>query len=352
MTADIDMSNGRANFAFFGEREGIWHRLGQQVDPDRVHDIEYWMELSGAKFEVHKAPINYTAKLLDGTEQTMAFDNKVVTYRNDTGAALGAVSDNKYNIVQPAECYEFFEGFLSDNDLTLSTAGFLKGGRIVFVLANLGENYRFMLNGTNDVVQGYLRIQTSFDGSRSTTGVLTFIRQVCSNTEAAVESATKGQQYRTTHSQHFDAEALQAAVGLMGEQARVTVDVWESLANVQVTDAHARAYICEVLDIKVDDLNTYDDKGKCLVSKKLKNQVLAIGGLYKTGPGSDLPTAKGTAYGLLQAVTAYVDHQKGTRDIYGDGKATARMNSAWFGQGATMKLRAREMAQERFLIAA
>ena len=45
--------------------------------------------------------------------------------------------------------------------------------------------------------------------------------------------------------------------------------------------------------------------------------------------GSAMPHVKGTAYGLLNAVTEYVDHQRG-------GDAT-RLSSAWFGSGEGLK---------------
>nr|WP_254436462.1 DUF932 domain-containing protein [Halomonas meridiana] len=42
-------------------------------------------------------------------------------------------------------------------------------------------------------------------------------------------------------------------------------------------------------------------------------------------------TAKDTAWGLLNAVTEYVDHDKRARSN------DTRMDSAWFGQGAQLK---------------
>jgi len=56
------------------------------------------------------------------------------------------------------------------------------------------------------------------------------------------------------------------------------------------------------------------------------------------GKGADLASAKGTAFGLLNAVTAYVDHERRARST------DNRLDSAWFGQGATIKQRALEQA--------
>ena len=56
------------------------------------------------------------------------------------------------------------------------------------------------------------------------------------------------------------------------------------------------------------------------------------------GRGAELSSAKGTTWGLLNAVTEYVDHE---RRAMSDGH---RLDSAWFGQGAALKQRAFEHA--------
>ncbi|MER0985782.1 DUF932 domain-containing protein, partial [Pseudomonas aeruginosa] len=56
------------------------------------------------------------------------------------------------------------------------------------------------------------------------------------------------------------------------------------------------------------------------------------------GRGSSLESANGTAWGLLNAVTEYVDHERRARSN------EYRMDSAWFGQGAQIKQRALDAA--------
>jgi hypothetical protein len=52
------------------------------------------------------------------------------------------------------------------------------------------------------------------------------------------------------------------------------------------------------------------------------------------GRGSQLDSARGTAWGLLNAVTEYVDHERRARSN------EYRLDSAWFGRGAQIKQRA------------
>ena len=54
------------------------------------------------------------------------------------------------------------------------------------------------------------------------------------------------------------------------------------------------------------------------------------------GIGSDIPGVMGTRWGMLNAVTELVDHERGRSD-------NTRMESAWFGTGANLKNRALEL---------
>jgi hypothetical protein len=53
-----------------------------------------------------------------------------------------------------------------------------------------------------------------------------------------------------------------------------------------------------------------------------------------TSPGQDLVSARGTAWGVLNGITNYVDF--GARARSNDN----RLTSAWFGKGATIKTQA------------
>jgi hypothetical protein len=57
--------------------------------------------------------------------------------------------------------------------------------------------------------------------------------------------------------------------------------------------------------------------------------------LYEgNGKGAGLASSKGTAFGLLNSVTEYVDHERRARST------DHRLESAWFGQGAVLKQKA------------
>jgi phage/plasmid-like protein (TIGR03299 family) len=329
----LDVSLGRAAFAFAGQRSDIWHGLGQEIDAARATDIDYLIEHAALGWSAVHVPLRYT---FAGAEHVA--EDLCGIVRDDTAALLGAGTPDRKE-VQPRDVVTFFRDFLADNKLSISTLGAIRGGRVVWALAKLGPEFSFMLPGS-DTIDCYVRLQTSYDGSRSTSLVPTTVRQVCANTERMVESATQGKQYVTRHTSVFRAAPLQAAIGLLGEAQRVTAEVYNKLAQREVTDAEVNEYFCALLGIDWAELTKADSK----IHGRTRNKFAALYAAYKHGPGSDLASANGTAFGLLNAATFYVDHQASVRDTRGDGAAKARAASAWFGTGAAVKDKARELA--------
>ena len=60
--------------------------------------------------------------------------------------------------------------------------------------------------------------------------------------------------------------------------------------------------------------------------------------VYEGGVGQQTRSAAGTAWGLVNAVTRYTDHERNARS------SDTRMNYAWFGKGARDKQDAVELA--------
>ena len=151
MAHELDNSTGIYAFAAVGGAASAWHGLGQSIEAG--DSIDVITAKAGLNWSANRAPVIYNTT--DG--RTMSFDNQSVLYRSDTGAALGVVSENRYNVHQPREIMGFFSDFLSDNGLSIETAGAVRGGRIVWCMAKLGPDYGFLMPG-NDKVDSYIRL--------------------------------------------------------------------------------------------------------------------------------------------------------------------------------------------------
>jgi phage/plasmid-like protein (TIGR03299 family) len=339
MAHEIDVSKGFAAFAEVRSRgQKAWRGLGQVIEPgDSLATIA---KKAGLNWSVLSAPVRFTDD--DGNEQEVR-DCKV-NFRADTKAPLGVVSASRYNVVQPNEVLEFFRDFLADNKLSIETAGAVRGGRIIWCLAKLGKQYDFLLPG-KDKIDGYVRLQTTFDGTRATDLVATTIRQVCANTMRMVDAVADRDGYRVPHSSVFDARALQSAFGLIDAQHRVTAQLWNALVERKVTIEERRKFFCDLLGFEVADLDKSED-GKPVISSRTRNMLGELEAAFANGPGAALKSSKDTAFGLLQAVTYWTDHKAGAIDKHGDGKDRARLTSAWFGLGERTKADAEYLAAQ------
>jgi phage/plasmid-like protein (TIGR03299 family) len=307
----IDMSNGRANMAFVGETP--WHGLGDSLPAGA--DMDTWRIRSGLNFHVERSIVQFKP----AGKQVFIKGESEVLYRDDTFAQLGIVSD-RYQIVQPTEVLEFFRDIVGAGGLQLETAGSLDGGRKVWAMARTGDG--FAIKG-QDRVDGYLLLSTSFDGSMATRAQFTSVRVVCNNTLQIATADTKGA-IKIPHSATFDARGVKIDLGLLGGAFGTFEDQANALANRKLTDKEAMALLASVM-IKGEVQDVTE------VSTKRFNQIKTVFDLYAhAGKGSNLASSAGTAWGVVNAVTEYVDHMAGNN-------VNNRFRSGQFGPGATMK---------------
>lgn len=312
----IDMTAGRANMAYVGATP--WHGLGQQLSQGA--SIDQWRVEAGLDWHVGRAQVAFKP---EGKGVFVKGESEVL-YRDDTFAQLGIVSD-RYKVVQPAEVLEFFRDIVGTGGLELETAGSLDGGRKVWAMAKTGDYMSLM---GQDRVEGYLLLSTSFDGSMATRAMFTSVRVVCNNT-LSIATADRKAGVSVPHSAEFDATGAKIELGLLHNAWGDFQDKAQALAERRLSQKEAMdllVSICEpkayAASLKGEDMN---------LSTKRKNQIMTMFDLYQAaGMGSQLRAAQGTAWGLVNAVTEWVDHQAGH-------SVNNRFRSAQFGPGAQLK---------------
>ena len=342
MGHELDInSKGEYSVAATGGAKTMWHKHGQEIlAKDSIKVIQ---KKAGIDFKVLASPCTYQFG-----KESRVFDGRLILHRSDDGRGLGIVSDTHYNIHQPDQIAGFFDTFLRKNKLRIETAGAVKGGRIIWVMAKLHKDFAFDVLG-KDHIDSYVRLQTSFDTSRITDLVATTVRQVCYNTMRMVDVDADKRGYRNSHNSEFDEAGLQRAFGLVGKQHKITAELYNALAKRKVTAKEVQKFFIDtlLLDIEPADLDKVDPKTKKpVVATRTKNQLKALADAFTSGPGSQLKSSQNTAFGLLNAVTYYVDHAASVQDNYKDGTDTARLNAAWFGNGDQIKLDAQYFAAE------
>jgi len=298
-----------------------WHGLGNQLSPKQP--LEVWQQEAGMNWQIQESPVRFMADAVGHLSTIHTFPEQKVLYRSDSKEALSVVSQ-RYQVVQPREVLEFYRDLTEHSGYELETAGVLKGGRKLWALARTGQSTA--IKG-NDVVNGYLLLATSCDGTLATTATPTTVRVVCNNTlTISLSGATRA--IKVPHSTRFDSQAVKKQLGIAVSQWDEFMYRMRTLSERKVQWTEAMSFFMEVLC----DTSAHDPIPNLLPNKRAMEKVQS---LYEgKGRGSEMESARGTAWGLLNAVTEYVDHERRARSH------EYRMDSAWFGQGAVVKQKA------------
>lgn len=294
-----------------------WHGLGNQLTPKQP--IEIWQQEAGMDWRINETEVMYSVSGGDGLHLKSNPDSKVL-FRSDSFAPLSVVS-KRYKVVQPAEVLEFYRDLVSAGGFELETAGVLKGGKKLWALAKTGQET--MLRG-NDKVKAYLLLATSCDGTLCTTAQFTSVRVVCNNTLQMAVGNSSGS-VKVPHSTQFDPQQVKQALGLGLSSWETFVDDMRQLADRKINKFEAMNYLINVLGDSAVPLNEQPN------TKAIQNVYALFSG---EGKGSDMASASGTAWGLLNGVTEYVDQHRRARST------DHRLDSAWFGPGAAIKEKA------------
>lgn len=307
----IDLSNSRANVAFVGQP--LWHGLGQKLSKNSP--LEVWMKEAGMEWEAKKSQ----GYFYDEEGQIITSD-KFHIFRNDTKAELGVCNEG-YKIVQPREVIEFYRDLVESQNWDLEVAGCLDGGRKIWALAKTDGVIN--VAGTNDMLETYLLLATSFDGSLATIGKFTSIRVCCNNTLTMALNAKGDTDISVRHNTTFNAEKVKTQLGLYGEVTSNMETYVNALAKERIDKVTAYEFITKILTGKELD-QELKTRGQNIV-----NNVIA---LYDgAGRGSNLPTARNTLWGAVNAITQYYDHEVNARSV------NNRLRSAWFAEGDKKK---------------
>jgi phage/plasmid-like protein (TIGR03299 family) len=287
-----------------------WHGLGQQLT--EASSIDTWAEESGLDFQLATADVQFAppASVWNGYKaQALPFEGKKVMYRTDSNLPLGLVS-TQYKIVQPIEVLEFFRDMVG-TVANLETAGVLRNGAHYWALAKMDGEF----NVAGDQVNQYLLLASSCDGSLATQARLTSVRVVCNNT-LQLATGRSGQVVQVRHNSTFVAADVKSKLGEFNDAFKNFEHTAKFLANIKIGSSQAQAIFTQILG--------GDDK------KPSRAAARALTLFEGAGIGAGLESAKGTAWGALNAVTQLMDWETART-------SDARLANAWFGGGVNVK---------------
>jgi len=296
-----------------------WHGLGQLMPVGQT--VEQWQKAANMDYAIKRGRVRYSTSHLQAdtlASDLHAVDDKVVLFRNDTGAALGVVSDS-YKVVQPAEVLEFFREWADKGGVTIESAGVLFGGRRYFATAKLAD--AVSVDGGRDKVVPYALLSTSADGTLATRLDWTTVRTVCNNT---LSMALKGNAtFKVSHRSVFVPEDARDAVEAANEEFQSFMTMARYLSTVKVNTDKAEDMTLKLVMKSSEEV--------ARESAAFARIMALFNGEAK---GSNFETAHDTAWGWLNAVTEYADHHVRARTDEN------RQASALWGPGDALKQKA------------
>lgn len=296
MSHEIDMSNERANIAFTGSRNKIWHSLGTEMKDDQP--LEDWIVQAGLDWDIQESPVYFNNGSVNSADDYVGYSDRKVLYRSDTKSPLSVVGKD-FKVVQPKQIVEFFRDLIAQNNMKLNTAGSLFGGKRFWALAELGKEAQIT---EGDLIRGYLLLITSADGSLCTTGKFVSERPICNNTVSIALRENTKHLVKVSHRSEWDADKVKIDLGLMDESWFNFISNMRKLANTKATDKVAEEFYQKLV---------FEHKKEDPTRAELR-KVEKLMDFYKNGAGSELST--GSYWGLLNGLTEMFTHGSGRKD--------------------------------------
>lgn len=243
--------------------------------------------------------------------------DKILT-RSDNGAKLGNVS-GRYKVVQPSEIVGFFDDLVTKNNWEIKKMGYCDGGKKMFAFANTGKD-TFDITGNGDNVLNHLLITTSCDGSTPTLVQPFMERFYCMNQLPFAKKLFTP--VRVKHSTTFNADMIKFNLGLYDDAQLAMIEACKKMSQTTVTDQEALAMVLAVMG---------GDKVLSDHSTRSQNQFADIHNRFRgLGMGAREKGVMGTVWGVLNAITEYVDHEAGNN-------VNNRFRNAHYGSGVKLK---------------
>jgi phage/plasmid-like protein (TIGR03299 family) len=330
MAHNINRNRNTGKDAFFSVKQKAWHGLGQIVDdyPTSAEAIIH----AGLDYEVEKRKL-FTYDANNNSEATapdqiqipeVEIPNYFATVRKDTDDVLGIVG-SKYEVVQNRDAFVFFDSLVNDGSgIKYETAGALGNGERIFITAKMPDVIKV---GRKDVIEEYIFLTTSHDGSGSIMAAFTPVRIVCNNTlNMALKEHSNAVFIKHTANAETKLKEAAKIIAIshnMSEQLETLFNRW---SKVRINDAELMKLIqlamspsAEVFKAVAEEDSSYEFT---------KHFETVCGEVYQYAMVSDtqqMETTAGTLFGAYNAVTGYYQNVKSYKND------NAKLDSLMFG---------------------
>ena len=276
----------------FSAREIPWHRIGN-VTEGALTSSEAIVK-AGLDWTVSLRPLVTFSDEKGVNDRLIDVPNNYATVRDSDDRVLGVVG-NRYTPIQNVECFDFLDTVLDDSEAKYETAGSLYGGKIVWMLINLGKD---IVVGEDKTIP-YLLLTNSHDGSTAIKGMTTPIRVVCSNTLAlALKDNATSFGFRHTNNVHSKIDQARKLLEINYKY----VDSFQEEVEKLVEQTVAKDTFYEILDQSFPNVELNEDKTNALQVQRVEQARFKITERFLN---PEFTEHDKTAWALLNAYSEY-----------------------------------------------
>lgn len=325
MAHELETFGGRGSFV--SAREHAWHKLGT-VLPAAFTASEAMTHARLGGWNVRKEALQAVTLTDDGVS-TLEVPGKYATVRTHPGTGapdvLGVVGE-AYRPIQNEDHCDLLDALVDESGAHFETAGSLKGGRQVFITMKLPDSIRV---GGVDQVDTYIAALNSHDGSTAFRLLITPVRVVCANTQAAALRSAKAC-FSIQHSAGAKGQiqAARDALGLTFAYMTHFQDAAERMLNETISAGE--------FDTVIGRLWPVEPAATRRAEANVAKRDLTLRQLMTDAPTNAV--IRGSRWAAYQSITEYLDHHApvdGKRDA-----ATVRAERVVSGTVTELKTRA------------
>lgn len=269
---------------FYTGREVPWH--GQGVSVEEAPTSADAIRLAGLDWKVEQKKIY--------TEEAQRIEGYWANVRDKDGKALGVVGE-RYEIVQNDEAFRFTDSLIGEG-VTYETAGSLRNGRTIWLLAKLPQKYEIL----GDKVDPFIVFTNTHDGTGAVRVAMTPVRVVCNNTlNFALQTAKRTWSARHTGNMESKLEDAKNTLKFADEYMKAMNETFEDLYKIKLNEFQVRSLVNNIVPI-----DEYAMKEKQIANQEaIRNDIL-----YRFKEAPDLKERESTGARLIQAVADTASH--------------------------------------------
>jgi phage/plasmid-like protein (TIGR03299 family) len=332
-----------------------WHGLETTMTREEARDLDTFMVKSGIFWTAEKSDvvIRRITKLpvfdKDGVTMLEAPEFEYIeapdyaAVLRSTDRALLGIHGSDYQVHNPKDVLApIHSAVLNDERFAWNFGTSLRGGKIITAVADFLPG----LEVAGDKHEAYLFCTTSFDGTRATTMGGTTVRIVCANTLRMAMDSKETKRIVMKHRSAIEGRASQLI-----QQIETTVagyaaykEIGEALAMHRVEKGKAKDMLTALLFEPKEVVQT-DVKGKQFTtlstpSTRTEGRIDKLIQSFETSLNER--GGESTVYAMLQGVTRFADHERGTRmtkgrESRGETEEQVRFDSNLIGNSDKFK---------------